>query len=94
MRRSSSDALVKAYWIRYIDYGRRRAQFFRVSTIVAVGMILQVALYGVFGTEVPYRGWVARDLYFGVTAVDSLATAALVFYVADATLFSWLFVKE
>lgn len=87
MRRSSSDALVKAYWIRYIDYGRGRAQFFRVSTIVAVGMILEVALYGVFGTEVPYRGWVARDLYFGVTAVDSLATAALVFYVADATLF-------
>lgn len=84
----------KAFWGRYVDYGRGWPQVLRVAIAVGLVMVLELSLYGVFGHGMPYRGWLAHDLYLGVAFVDSLTTAALVFYVADRTLFSWLFVKE
>jgi hypothetical protein len=82
------------FWRSYVYRGRKSARVLRVTvcvlTMIAFGTVLSL----VFGSpNDPARDPATRQLYTVITLADVVATQFLIFLVADATVFSCLFVR-
>ncbi len=82
-------------WKRYVLQGRSFARLCRVVTCVVVMILFALFLCLIFGfPSVPHRGEISAKLYTIATLADVLLMLFLIFFVADATLFCYRFVKE
>ena len=91
---NATGAATTFYWVRYVDYVRHWWQFGRVAAFAGLGMILAGVIWLAFPSSLPTGSSVSRHLYLAVALIGSFTTLAVVFYVADITLFSRLFVRE
>lgn len=80
--------------IRYLDYARRRVQFFRVLGFTIIGMMVAGAVYLVFPSHLPATDPATDSIHICVALANAFMTMAVAVYVADITLFSRLFVRE
>jgi hypothetical protein len=83
------------FWRTYVYRGRPWARVGRVTFCVVVMFTFGSVLSVVFGPpNDPARDLATHQLYMATTTLDVFATQFLIFLVADATLFSCLFVHE
>jgi hypothetical protein len=86
---------VEALWNRYIIQQRSVARFWRVIGLVLLSCLVFGALFAIFGIPVtPGRGILARRIYLALLQLDVFAMLFLMFFVVDATLLCYMFVKK
>ena len=86
---------IDKFWTKYVTQGRTKSRvarvMFCVATMIAVGLIVA----GIFDfPAVPARGLLSWWSYQIATILEVLTTLFLIFLVADATVFSCVFIRD
>lgn len=86
---------VETAWRKYVYQGRCRPRAVRVVAYMLGMLILFLILGSIFGfPTVHARGSVSRFFFQATTILDVTLMLVLVFFVLDATLLCWRFVKD
>jgi hypothetical protein len=86
---------IEQSWEQFVFQGRPFARLCRVIFCVGAMFGIATLLFSISGNPGnPGRGDLVRTLYLCFTLIDVLLMYFLIFFVADATLFSFLFVRQ
>jgi hypothetical protein len=92
---------IDRYWRKYVYKNRPFARFARVCTCVCIMFASAFLLFAIFGfPNTQGRGaaaimnWSTVTIYEKLTLIDVVLMHFLIFLVADATLFSFLFIRQ